>query len=93
MFFTQLYIQLQYKYLHVHKKTLNEKKKCLRFFNKKRPLYAELGLKQKTFSNWQATYQKELFSQTERTDKLDPPLPLFVLVCFLRTPLHDACTF
>ena len=36
------------------------KKKCLRFFNKKTPLYAGLGSKQKTFSNCQATYQKEL---------------------------------
>ena len=36
------------------------KKKCLRFFNKKTPLYVGLGSKQKTFSNCQATYQKEL---------------------------------
>ena len=36
MFFTQLYIQSQYKYLHLLKKTLNEKKKkSLRLFNKK----------------------------------------------------------
>ena len=35
MFSTQLYIQWQYKYLHVHNKTLNGKKKCLRFFDKK----------------------------------------------------------
>ena len=27
MFFTPLYIECIYKYLHVHKKTLNEKKK------------------------------------------------------------------
>ena len=60
MFFTQLYVQWQYKYVHVHKKTLNEKK-CLSFFNKKRALYAGLGSKKtKTFSNYQATYQKEL---------------------------------
>ena len=80
MFVTQFYIQWQYKYLHVHKKTLNEKK-CLRFFNKKTPLYAGLGSKQKTFSNYQATYQKELcllienqaiFSQIERTYRFDP---------------------
>ena len=36
------------------------KKKCLRLFNKKTPLYARLGSKQKTFSDCQATYQKEL---------------------------------
>ena len=62
MVFTQLYIQWQYKYLHLHKKTLNEKKKkkCPRLFNKKTPLYVGLGPKQKTFSNCQATYQKEL---------------------------------
>ena len=50
-------------FLHVHKKGLNEKekkKKYLRLFNKKTPLYAGLGSKQKTFSNCQATYQKEL---------------------------------
>ena len=43
MFFTPSYIECIYKYLHVHKKTLNEKKKCLRLFNKKTPLYAGLG--------------------------------------------------
>ena len=36
------------------------KKKCLLFFNKKTPLYAELGSKRKTFSNCQATNLKEL---------------------------------
>ena len=36
------------------------KKKCLRLFNKKTPLYAGLGSKQKKFSNCHATYQKEL---------------------------------
>ena len=36
------------------------KKKCLRFLSKKTPLYAGLGSKQKTFSNCQATCQKEL---------------------------------
>ena len=36
------------------------KKKCLRLFNKKAPLRARLGSKQKTFSNCQAPYQKEL---------------------------------
>ena len=59
MIFTQLYIQWQYKHSHVHKKKLN-KKKCLSLFNKKTPLYTGLGSKQKTFSNCQATYQKEL---------------------------------
>ena len=59
MFFTQLYIKWQYKYSHVRKKTLNEKK-CLCLFNKNTPSYAGLGFKQKTFSNCQATYQKEL---------------------------------
>ena len=50
--------------LHVHKKKLNEKKKkkkCLRIFNKKTPLYAGLGSEQKTFNNCQATYQNELW--------------------------------
>ena len=46
--------------IHVHKKTLNGKKKCLRLFNKKNTFNAELGSKQKTFSNCQATHQKEL---------------------------------
>ena len=50
----------------------------------------------KTFSNCQATYQKELsllfeksgnfFSQNERTDRFYlPPLPMFFFVRFLRT--------
>ena len=82
-----------------------KKKKCLRLFNKKTPLYAGLGTKQKTFSNCQGTYQKQLcllfenqalFSQSECTDRLDPPFllppPLFVLVRFLRTPLPPSCT-
>ena len=43
-----------------------------------------LDLKQETFSNCQATYPKELsllfenqeiLSQSERTDRLDPPSP------------------
>ena len=34
------------KYLHGHKKR-KMKKKCLHFFNKKPPLYARLGSKQK----------------------------------------------
>ena len=38
-----------------------KKKKCLRPFNKKTPLYDGLGSKQKIFSNCQATYQKELY--------------------------------
>ena len=43
------------------KKTKTKKtKKCLRLSNKKTPLYAGLGSQQKTFSNCQATYQKEL---------------------------------
>ena len=44
------------------KKTLYEKK-ILRLFNKKTPLYAGPGSKQKkTYSNCQATYQMELFA-------------------------------
>ena len=39
---------------------LNEKKTCRYVFNKKAPLYAGIDSKQKTFSNYQATYQKEL---------------------------------
>ena len=41
---------IQYKYLHVHKKTLKEKK-CLGLFNRKAPLHSGLGSKQKIFSN------------------------------------------
>ena len=41
------------------KKGLNEKQ-CLHLFNKRTPLYAGLGSKQKTFRNCQTTYQKEL---------------------------------
>ena len=37
-----------------------KQKKCLSFFNKKTLLYAGQGSKQKTFSNCQITYQKEL---------------------------------
>ena len=42
MFFTQLYIQSQKEYLHVHKKALNEKK-CLHLVNNQTLLYAGLG--------------------------------------------------
>ena len=41
-------------------KSVKWKNKCLHLFNKKTPLYTGLGLKQKTFSNFQASYQKEL---------------------------------
>ena len=46
MFCTQLYIQWQYKYLHVYNKTLNEGK-FNAFLIKKAPLYARLGSNQK----------------------------------------------
>ena len=59
-----------------------KKKNVLTFLIKKTPLlYARLESKQKTFSNCQATCQKELclllkimqfYSQSERTDRLDP---------------------
>ena len=71
------------------KKALNEKKKCLQLFNKKAPLYAGLGSRQKSFSKCQVTYQKELcllfenqaffYSQRERTDRRDPPSPFPLL--------------
>ena len=58
-------------------------KKSVYTFLIKKHLYM-LDLKQETFSNCQATYQKELsllfenqeiLSQSERTDRLDPPSP------------------
>ena len=80
-----------------------KKKNVYASFIKKALLYAGLGSKQKTFSNCQATYQKEfcllfenqvIFSQIERTDRLDtPPVPLFVLVRFLRTSLPARRTY
>ena len=78
------------------------KKKCLRLFNKKTPLYAGLGSKQKTFSNCQATCQKELcllfenqiiFSQSEHTDMLDLPPPVLFSLLFKDNPLHNERTF
>ena len=76
------------------------KKKCLRLFNRKTPLHAGLGSKQKTFSNYQATYQKELCLLFENqtiffTEETYRQACLFVLVRFLRTPapLHDERTF
>ena len=38
---------------------MKKKKRCLCLFNEKTPLYAGLGSKQKTFNNYQATYQKK----------------------------------
>ena len=84
---------------------MEKKKKCLRLFNKKTPLHVGLGSKQKTFSNCQATYQKELAWPAVRKSRNFfhranvqiglTPLSLFVLVRFLRTPspLHDKRTF
>ena len=43
-----------------NQKKKKKKKTKLRPFNKKTPLYARLGSKQKIFSNCQATYQKQL---------------------------------
>ena len=76
---------------YVHKKALNEKK-CLRLFNKKTPLYAGLGSKQKRFSKCQATYHKELclllenqanFLQSERKDRHDPHSPVRFSLLFI----------
>ena len=75
-------------YMFIYKKRL---KKCLYRFNK-------------IFSNYQATYQKELyllfekssifFSQSEQRDKLNPspPLPLFAFISSLRTSLSPSTT-
>ena len=85
--FTQIYIYDNNNkniYMLIYKKSL---KKCLRLFHK-------------TFSNCQATYQKELyllfeksgnFSQSEHRDRFDCTLSLFVFICSLRTPspLHN----
>ena len=86
---------------------MKKKKNVYNFLIKKAPLYAGLGSKQKTFINCQATYQKEsagclkikqFFSQSERTDRLDPT----PLVCFCSffmdpppppSPKHDERTF
>ena len=103
MFFMQLYIQWQYKYLHDHKKMLNEKKNCQYVFNKKNPLYAGIGSKQKTFSNYQTTYQKELcllfknqaIFSSERTCRHAWPVPP-LLICFsllFKVSLNDKRTF
>ena len=82
-----------------------KKKTGYAFLRKKHLYMLDKKQKQKTFSNCQVTYQKELcllfenqaiFSQSERTDRLDSPLPQFVLVRFLRTPpapLHDKRAF
>ena len=69
------------------------KKKYLRLFNKKTPLYAGLRSKQKTFTNCQATYQKELCLVILHRANVQiglTPLPLFVLIHFLRTPCSPA---
>ena len=82
VFFTQIYIYDNNKniFILIYRKSF---KKCLRLFNK-------------TFSNCQATYKKELyflfeksgnFTQSEHRDRLTPPLTLFVFIPFLRTPL------
>ena len=83
MFFTQIYIYDNNNkniYMLIYKKSL---KKCLLLFNK-------------TFSNCQATYYKELyllfekssnFLQSEHRDMLDSSLPQFVFIRSLRIPL------
>ena len=74
-------------------KILNEKK-CLRLFNKKTPLYARLGSKQKALSNCQATYQKELcllfFHRANVQIGLTPPfLPIPVVSNFTLLHIHQ----
>ena len=54
--------------IQVHQKPLNEKK-IIRLFNKKALLYAGIDSKQQTFSNCQATYQKELCLLFEKSGK------------------------
>ena len=88
VFFTQIYIYIynynnKIIYMFIYNKSL---KKCLRLFNK-------------TFSNYQATNQKELYLLFEKSGNffhrvsieigLTPPLPLFVFIRSLRTPLHN----
>ena len=73
------------------KKTLNQKikkkKKCPCLFNKKTPLYVGLGSKQKKhLATAKQLIRKNSAHCLKRTDRLDlPPLPLFVLVRFLRS--------
>ena len=83
MFFTQIYVYDKSNkniYMLIYKKSLN---KCLRLFHK-------------TFSNCQATYQKELYLLFEKSGNfhrvsieigLTPSLPLSVFTRSLRTPL------
>ena len=64
------------------------------------PLYAGLGSKHKTFSNYRATYEKELcllfenraiFLQSECTDSFDsPPLPVHFSSLFTDPSLPSA---
>ena len=58
--FLHSYIYNDNTNIYMFLKNVKWKKKCIHLFNKKAPLYAGLGSKQKTFSNCQASYQKEL---------------------------------
>ena len=87
VFFTQIYIYDNNKniYILIYKKSL---KKCLRLFNK-------------TFSNCQATYQKELyllfeksgnFSQSEHRDSFDSSPPPVCFHLLFKDPLPPSTT-
>ena len=81
----------------VIKKTLNEKKYIYAFFNKKPPLYARLGSKQKLLATAKQLIRKKeiclLFKKSgnffhrANVKKIGlNPLPLFIFIHFLRTP-------
>ena len=98
MFFTVIYT-MTIQIFPCSWKNVKWKKNVYTFLIKKPAFYAGLDSKQKTFGNCQATYQKELcllfenqqFFQSENREAwLHSP---FVLVHFLRTPLHNINTF
>ena len=79
-------------------KIVDWKKKCLRLFNKRTPVYAGLASKQQNIYQTPSILSertlwkiRQFFSLSKRTDRLDL-LPLFVFVRLLRTPLAPSTT-
>ena len=86
MFFTQLCVRWQYKYLHVHKEALNEKKKknVYAFLIKKHLYMLDKAQNKKHLATAKQLIRKnsacclktkQFFSQSERTGRLDPLSP------------------
>ena len=88
-----IYIYIVCIYIYIYIYDNNNNTYIFMYLKKSLPLF------NKTFSNYQASYQKKLYLLFEKSGNffhsvsieigLAPPLPLFVFICSLSTLLHN----